>query len=78
MLRADISEVRLMQPAQTDSNDVRDEACEFIQTLPKGMTWTQLAYHVEVRASIERGLEDIEAGRVYTTDEIKQQLGLST
>jgi len=40
------------------------------------VSWSELAYHIEVRASVERGIEDAEAGRTFTTEEVKKRLGL--
>lgn len=57
--------------------NIKATAHEFIDQLPDDVSWSDLAYHVEVRASIERGIADVDAGRVYTTDEVKKQLGLT-
>ena len=59
------------------STDIKTSAHELIDRLPESVSWSELAYHIEVRASIERGLEDIEAGRTYTSEEVKQHLGLT-
>jgi hypothetical protein len=56
--------------------NIKASAHEFIDRLPDNMNWSELAYHIEVRASVERGLEDVKAGRVYTTDEVRKKLGL--
>lgn len=56
--------------------NIKASAHEFIDRLPDSINWSDLAYHVEVRASIERGREDVKAGRVYTTEEVKKHLGL--
>ena len=58
------------------SANIKASAHEFIDGLPDTINWSDLAYHVEVRASIERGLEDVKAGRVHTTEEVKRRLGL--
>jgi len=59
------------------STDIKTSAHELIDRLPESVSWSELAYHIEVRASIERGLEDIEAGRTYTSEEVKEHLGLT-
>ena len=61
---------------QEQANNVKASAHELIDQLPEGVSWSQLAYHVEVRASIERGLDDAKAGRVYSSDQIRERLGL--
>ena len=59
------------------STDIKTSAHQLIDRLPESVSWSELAYHIEVRASIERGLEDIEAGRTYTSEEVKEHLGLT-
>ena len=71
MLSQELCETTVMQEATIKSN-----AHALIDQLPDNVSWSQLAYHVEVRASIERGLEDANAGRVHTTEEVKKRLGL--
>lgn len=56
--------------------NVKTSAHALIDQLPDNISWSQLAYHVEVRASVERGKEDVKAGRVYTTEEAKKKFGL--
>jgi predicted transcriptional regulator len=56
---------------------IKTSAHELIDQLPESVSWSELAYHIEVRASIERGIEDADAGRTYTTDEVKKRLGLT-
>lgn len=57
--------------------NIKTSAHELIDQLPESVSWSELAYHIEVRASIERGIEDADAGRTYTTDEVKKRLGLT-
>lgn len=56
--------------------NIKTNAHELIDQLPENVSWSELAYHIEVRASIERGIEDAEAGRTYTIEEMEKQLGL--
>jgi len=71
MLITETAEVNPMQTANIKTN-----AHELIDQLPENVSWSELAYHIEVRASIERGVEDADAGRTYTTEEVKKRLGL--
>lgn len=66
-----VDEVKTMQTV-----NIKTSAHELIDQLPENISWSELAYHIEVRASVERGIEDVEAGRVYTTEEVKKHLGL--
>lgn len=56
--------------------NIKTSAHELIDQLPETVSWSELAYHIEVRASIERGIEDADAGRTHTTEEVKRRLGL--
>ncbi len=40
-----------------------------MEGLPESATWDDLAYEVYVRASIEAGLADADAGRSLSTDD---------
>ena len=71
MLISKTVEVNLMQTA-----NIKTSAHELIDHLPESVSWSELAYHIEVRASVERGIEDAEAGRTFTTEEVKKRLGL--
>lgn len=57
--------------------NIKSSAHELIDQLPDNISWSELAYHIEVRASIERGIEDADAGRLHATDEVKKRLGLN-
>ena len=71
MLISKQTEVNPMQAV-----NIKTSAHELIDQLPENVSWSELAYHIEVRASIERGIEDADAGRTYTTEEVKKRLGL--
>ena len=58
------------------STNVKKAAHELLDRLPETVTWDELAYEMEVRASIERGLADAEAGRVVPHEEVMKQFGL--
>ncbi|MGB1110978.1 MAG: hypothetical protein ACPG4N_11520 [Gammaproteobacteria bacterium] len=53
-----------------------EQAHELLNRLPAESDWDQIAYHMEVRASIDRGLADVEAGRTYTTEEVRKRFAL--
>jgi len=56
--------------------NVKQQAHALIDSLEEDATWDDVAYHMEVRASIERGLDDSKAGRVYTHEEVRKHFGL--
>jgi predicted transcriptional regulator len=58
------------------SNDVKQAAHELLDSFPESVTWDEVACRMEVRASIERGFRDVEAGRVFSHDEVKERFGV--
>ena len=72
----------LKSPVKTDENtnmstsDVKQQAHELIDSLDDAATWDEVAYRMEVRASIEQGLADVKAGRVHTNEEVRKHFGL--
>ena len=53
--------------------NAKQQARELIDQLPDDATWDEIAYRVEVHASIERGLADSEAGRVTPQEEVEKR-----
>ena len=58
------------------SQEVKQTAHKLIDNLPDDATWEKVLYTLQVRHDIEAGLADVEAGRVLTSDEVREQLGL--
>lgn len=58
------------------SPTIKQAARELIDQLPDEVTWDDVSYQIELRASIERGLADSEAGRLITQDEVERQFGI--
>jgi len=52
--------------------NVKQAAHQLIDRLPEEVTWDEVAYQIEVRASIERGLADADAGRLIPQEEIEK------
>jgi predicted transcriptional regulator len=53
----------------------KQQARALIDALPDNVTWSELAYRLEVRADIEEGLADVKAGRVVSTTELRRDFG---
>jgi predicted transcriptional regulator len=53
----------------------KQQAHELIDQLPDDATWDEIAYRVEVHASIERGLADSDAGRVTPQEDVEKRFG---
>lgn len=68
--------VKTVENAGMSTSDVKQKAHELIDSLDDTATWDEVAYHMEVRASIEQGLADVKAGRVHTHEEVRKHFGL--
>ena len=53
---------------------VKQVAAEGILNLPDNSTWDDIMYFLYVNQKIEKGLDDIEKGAVYTHDEAREYL----
>jgi predicted transcriptional regulator len=56
------------------ASSVKAEARRLVDALPDDATWDDVMYRLYVRQSIERGLEDSDAGRTVSHDEVQQLL----
>jgi predicted transcriptional regulator len=61
--------------AKTSSNI--QAAHELLDDLPDDADWDDIAYRIEVRASIERGLSDSQAGRTMPHEEVLKEFGIA-
>jgi predicted transcriptional regulator len=52
----------------------KDKVIKTIDRLPDNFTVDQIVEELVVLNKIEEGLKDIEDGRVFTTDQVKQEL----
>jgi hypothetical protein len=55
---------------------LKQQAHALIDNLPESATWDDLAYEAELRASIERGVADTQAGRVVAVEELMKDFGI--
>lgn len=62
--------------AAVSAANIKQQLHELVDKLPDNATWDEAAYSVEVHASIERGLADIEAGRTFTQEEVEKRFGI--
>jgi len=58
------------------ADTVKARAKELIDQLPENATWDDVAYEIAIRRSIERGLDDLDAGRTFTSKALLESLGL--
>jgi predicted transcriptional regulator len=53
----------------------KQSAIDLINSLPDDCSLDDIQYHLFVRRSVERGLKDIDEGRVLSVDEMEQRVG---
>ena len=56
-------------------NDIKQAAHELIDQLDHP-TWSELAYQVAVKASIEQGLSEAKAGELTSQEDIEKEFGI--
>jgi len=54
---------------------LKQQAHALVDNLPESATWDDLAYEAELRASVDRGLADSEAGRVVPIEDMMKEFG---
>lgn len=52
----------------------KDQVQKILEKLPDDASFEDIQYHIYVRQMIERGLADVEAGRVVTHEEVERRL----
>lgn len=55
---------------------LKQQAHALIENLPDTATWDDVAYEADLRASIERGLADAQAGRVIAVEDMMKEFGI--
>ena len=52
----------------------KEEVRKILDTIPDDASFEDIQYHIYVRDKIERGLKDIQEGRVLSQEEIEQRM----
>jgi predicted transcriptional regulator len=52
-------------------SSVKEQVKDILEGLPENVTFEDVHYHLFVREKIERGLQDIEEGKVVTEEEME-------
>ncbi len=52
----------------------KQEVSDLLNRLPDDCTIEDIQYHLYVLQKIERGLKDVEEGRVYTQEEVEKKM----
>ena len=52
----------------------KDEVRKLLDKLPDDASFEDIQYHIYVREKIQKGLADVEAGRVFTPAEVETRI----
>lgn len=52
----------------------KEEVRKMLDQLPDDASFEDIQYHIYVREKVERGLKDIEEGRVLTQEEVERRM----
>lgn len=61
----------------TAAETIRQKVHELADQLPPGATWEDVRYQIEFRASVERGLNESEAGRTIPHEDILKEFSIA-
>lgn len=53
----------------------KEEVIKLIKDLPKNVTLEHIMRELYVRTKIDKGIQDLNAGKVVSHDEVKEKLG---
>ncbi len=59
-----------------DTIHIKEEARRLVDELPENATWADFARLVFERQRVEEGIADLDAGIAWTSDEIREKLGI--
>lgn len=52
----------------------KEEVRQILDQLPAEVSFDEIQYHIYVRQKIDRGLDDAEAGRVLSEEEVERRM----
>ena len=52
----------------------KEEVRKLLDQLPEDSSYEDIQYHIYVREKIQKGLEDVEAGRTLSQEEVEQRM----
>ena len=50
----------------------KEEVRRLLDSIPDDVTYEDIQYHIYVREKVERGIEDVEQGRVVSQEEVER------
>ncbi len=58
------------------TQSIKQQAREIVDALPEDADWDELMRRIYVRKSIQKGVDDSNAGRTSSVDEVRDEFGL--
>ena len=55
-------------------NTAKEEVRKMLDQIPDDVSYEDIQYHIYVREKIERGIKDVEEGRVVSQEEVEQRM----
>jgi hypothetical protein len=55
-------------------NAAKEEVMRILEGLPEDASFDDIQYHIYVRQKIDHGLDDVEAGRTLSEEELDQRM----
>ncbi len=52
----------------------KQEVMQLLKDLPDTSTLEEIQYHLYVRQKVQRGIQDVEEGRIYTQEEVEKRM----
>jgi predicted transcriptional regulator len=52
----------------------KEEVMELLKQIPDNTSLEEIQYHLYVRQKIQKGIKDIEAGRIYSQEEVEKRM----
>lgn len=52
----------------------KQEVMELLKDLPDNSTLEEIQYHLYVRQKVQKGLKDVEQGKIYTQDQVEKRM----
>jgi predicted transcriptional regulator len=59
---------------ENDMESAKEEAMQLIRRLPDDTTLEEIQYHLYVQQKVRRGMQDVEAGKVYSQEEVEKRM----
>jgi hypothetical protein len=66
--------ILLSNRKENEIESAKEEAIQFIRRLPDDTTLDEIQYHLYVQQKVQRGMRDVEPGKVYSQEEVEKRM----